>query len=72
MKPLYHFAKAKRIVSIDADFLQGEAGSLNYARAFSNGRRVTKKEDPMNRLYVAESALTLTVARPNSELPMRV
>ncbi|MGH7958238.1 MAG: TAT-variant-translocated molybdopterin oxidoreductase, partial [Opitutaceae bacterium] len=59
VKPLYNFAKAKRIVSIDSDFLQSEAGSLYYARAFSNGRRVTKKDDPMNRLYVAESALTL-------------
>jgi MoCo/4Fe-4S cofactor protein with predicted Tat translocation signal len=59
-KPLYNFAKAKRIVSIDCDFLQAEAGSLYYARGFSNGRRVTKKDDPMNRLYVAESGLTLT------------
>ncbi len=60
VKPLYHFAKAKRIVSIDADFLSAEAGSLFYARGFSNGRRVAKKGDPMNRLYVAESGLTLT------------
>ncbi len=60
VKPLYHFAKAKRIVSIDADFLQSEAGSLYYARGFANGRRVAKANDPMNRLYVAESALSLT------------
>ncbi len=60
VRPLYHFAKAKRIVSIDADFLQAEAGSLYYARGFSQGRRVTRKEDAMNRLYVAESGLTLT------------
>ena len=39
-------------------FPAAEAGSLYYARAFSNGRRVTKKDDPMNRLYVAESGLT--------------
>ncbi|MEI6463584.1 MAG: TAT-variant-translocated molybdopterin oxidoreductase [Verrucomicrobiota bacterium] len=60
LKPVYDFAKAKRIVSIDADFLQTEAGSLQYARGFSRGRRVTKKDDPMNRLYVAESRLSLT------------
>ena len=60
VKPLYNFAKARRIVSLDADFLQAEAGSLYYARGFSQGRRVTKKDDPMNRLYVAESGLTLT------------
>ncbi len=60
VRPIYNFKAAKRIVSIDADFLQAEAGSLLYARAFSEGRRVTKKSDPMNRLYVAESGLSLT------------
>ncbi len=60
LKPVYHFAKAKRIVSIDADFLQSEANSLGYARDFATGRRVKKPSDPMNRLYVAESTFTLT------------
>ena len=60
VKPVYHFAKAKRIVSLDCDFLHSEAGSLYYARGFAQGRRVAKKGDPMNRLYVAESGLTLT------------
>ena len=60
VKPIYQFGKAKRIVSIDADFLHAEAGSLYYAREFAKGRRVTTKDDAMNRLYVAESGLTLT------------
>ncbi|MEY4940027.1 MAG: Tetrathionate reductase subunit precursor, partial [Verrucomicrobiota bacterium] len=60
VKPVYHFEKAQRIVSLDADFLQAEAGALRNARAFSNGRRVAKKDDPMNRLYMAESGLTIT------------
>ena len=60
LKPVYDFSRAKRVVSIDADFLHQEAGSLAYARGFSNARRVAKKGDPMNRLYVAESTLTLT------------
>ncbi len=60
VKPLYQFAKAKRIVSIEADFFHAEAGSLYYSREFAKGRRVTKKEDPMNRLYVVESGLSLT------------
>ena len=59
-KPVYRFARAKRIVSIDADFLHAEAGSLTHARDFAAGRRVTNKDDSMNRLYVAESAFTLT------------
>lgn len=60
VKPLYRFAKAKRIVSIDADFLQSEGGSLSYARDFAKGRKVVKRDDPMNRLYTVESAFTLT------------
>ena len=60
VKPIYRFARAKRIVSIDADFLQSEAGSLAYARDFAKGRRVKSKDDSMNRLYVAESGLTIT------------
>lgn len=60
VKPLYHFAKAKRIVSIDCDFLHAEAGSVFYARGYASSRRVTSPTDPMSRLYVAESGLTLT------------
>ncbi len=62
VRPLYRFAKAKRIVSLDADFLHAESGSLLYARDFANGRRVAERKDAenMNRLYVAESTFTLT------------
>ncbi len=60
VKPVYRFAKAKRIVSLDADFFHAEAGSLYYARDFAKGRRVAKPDDEMNRLYVAESGFSLT------------
>ncbi len=60
VKPLYRFAAAKRILSLDADFFHAESGSLYYAREFAKGRRVTKPTDPMNRLYVAESGFSLT------------
>ena len=60
LRPLYRFAKAKRILSLDCDFLSAEAGSLYYTREFSRGRRVTGRDDAMNRLYAVESNLTLT------------
>ena len=62
VKPVYRFAKAARILSLDADFLHSESGSLYFAREFSKARRVNSKEDAerMNRLYVAESGFTLT------------
>ena len=60
VKPVYRFAAAQRIVSLDADFFHAEAGALYYARDFAKGRRVTKPTDPMNRLYVVESGFSLT------------
>jgi len=60
VRPIYRFAKASRILSLDADIFHAEAGSLYYAREFAKGRRVTSKDDSINRLYVAESAFTLT------------
>lgn len=60
VKPQHHFAKAKRVVSLDADFLNVSGTNLRAARDFAKARKVLKKDDPMNRLYVAESNFTLT------------
>ncbi|HEY3757904.1 MAG TPA: TAT-variant-translocated molybdopterin oxidoreductase [Opitutaceae bacterium] len=60
VRPIYRFAAAKRIVSIDADFLNPEGQNLYHSREFAKGRRVKSREDNMNRLYVAESGFTLT------------
>ena len=68
VKPLYRFAQARCILSLDADFLGAEAGSPLYSREFAQGRRVTQPADPMNRLYVAESAFSLTGAMADHRL----
>jgi MoCo/4Fe-4S cofactor protein with predicted Tat translocation signal len=68
LRPLYRFAGARRVVSLDADFMQSEAGSIGYARAFAAARKVLKKDDPMNRLYMAESGLSLTGAMADHRL----
>jgi MoCo/4Fe-4S cofactor protein with predicted Tat translocation signal len=60
VKPLYRFAKAKRIVSLDADFFSTEAGAIGYARDFAKGRKALNKEADLNRLYSVESTFTLT------------
>lgn len=60
VKPLYRFAQAKRILTLDADIFHAEAGHQYYSREFAKGRRVAKPTDPMNRLYAVESAFTLT------------
>ena len=61
-RPLYRLENAKRVLSVDADFLNDEPGSVGMARAFSKARKVKDQADAkkMSRLYVAESAFTLT------------
>ncbi|HRE82997.1 MAG TPA: TAT-variant-translocated molybdopterin oxidoreductase [Opitutaceae bacterium] len=68
VKPLYRFDRAKRVISIDSDFLHSEAHSLAYARDFAKGRKVTKPTDPMSRLYAVESIMTLTGAMADHRL----
>ncbi|HEY9153836.1 MAG TPA: TAT-variant-translocated molybdopterin oxidoreductase [Opitutaceae bacterium] len=60
VKPIYRFAKAKRVLAIDSDFLGTESGSLYFSREFAKARRIRSKDDEMNRLYAVESVLTLT------------
>jgi Fe-S-cluster-containing dehydrogenase component len=61
-RALYRLENAKRILSVDSDFLNAESGSVGLARAFSKGRRVKDQSDAkkMNRLYVVESAFSVT------------
>ena len=44
----------KMIVSLDADFLQTEHGSLRATRGFATARRIDRPSDSMSRLYVVE------------------
>jgi molybdopterin-containing oxidoreductase family iron-sulfur binding subunit len=70
-QPVYNFKKAQRILSLDADFLLEEPGSVRYSRDFMDGRRVTGGRKEMNRLYVVESAPTLTGANADHRLALR-
>ncbi len=55
--PVYHLDRARVIVSLDADFLLHDPDAIRLAGDYAAGRRDPKA---MNRLYVAESALTIT------------
>ncbi|HQU08865.1 MAG: hypothetical protein B7X06_01275, partial [Verrucomicrobia bacterium 21-51-4] len=62
LRPLYDFSKSKRILALDANFVQSEPGALGYSRAFSKARKVDSAQDAasMSRLYVVESDFTIT------------
>ena len=66
VRVVYDVAKAKRILSLDADVISGECHALANARGFAKGRKVEKGD--MNRLYVVESRLTLTGANADHRL----
>lgn len=74
LRPVVDFSKADFIVSIGDDFLFLHPNALRQARDFASGRRVV--DGKMNRLYVAESSLSLTgaaadhrIALPPREFP---
>jgi len=59
----YRFDQAKRILSLDCDFLSPAfPGFLRYSREFIAGRRVTEDNREMNRLYVVETTPSNTGA----------
>jgi MoCo/4Fe-4S cofactor protein with predicted Tat translocation signal len=65
VKPVFHFDKAKVILSLDCDFLGGEDDAHNHIRKFAVGR---KAGDGMSRLYAVESLFTLTGASADHRL----
>jgi Fe-S-cluster-containing dehydrogenase component len=62
LRTKYHLEKAKRILSLDSDFLHLGAGSIGNARGFANARRVHSSSEAknMNRLYQVESGFSVT------------
>ena len=65
VKPVFHFDKAKVILSLDCDFLGGEDDAHNHIRKFAAGR---KAGEDMSRLYAVESLFTLTGANADHRL----
>ncbi len=65
VKPVFHFDKAKVILSLDCDFLGGEDDAHNHIRKFAAGR---KAGDGMSRLYAIESLFTLTGANADHRM----
>jgi len=62
VRPYYQLANAKRILSLDADFIGGEEDTYLNIRGFAKGRKTKTAADDMNRLYVVEALFSLTGA----------
>ncbi|NUM80166.1 TAT-variant-translocated molybdopterin oxidoreductase [bacterium] len=60
LQPTYDYSQAQVILALDADILYSENDNVTAARGFADGRRMKSESDSMNRLYVVESAMTVT------------
>ena len=71
--PYYRLDRAKRIVSLDCDFIGAEEDNHRFIRDFAKGRKIENPESPkndelINRLYVVESLMSLTGANADHRL----
>ena len=69
-RALPDYAKARRVLSLDRDFLGAHDATIEDTRAYSSARRADTAEqaDKMTRLYVVESTFTLTGAAADHRL----
>ncbi len=67
-RPLIDYSAARVVVSLDCDFLHDEPGSVRAARLFAQARRLESSASEMNRLYVAESTLSITGSNADHRL----
>ena len=69
------FDRARRILSLDSDFLGSDGAVLENVRRFSEGRRLENDEAhdhaEMSRLYVIESTMTVTGSNADHRLRLR-
>ncbi|MEO5762019.1 MAG: TAT-variant-translocated molybdopterin oxidoreductase [Vicinamibacteria bacterium] len=72
LQPVYNFAAADVIISLDADFLGIGGDKVANARAFAARRSFdTVADKEMNRLYVAESSISITGGSADHRMAVR-
>ncbi len=71
MIPSYDLSKSKLIVSIGADFLGTWLSPIEFAKQYSQNRKIDEKNSNMSRHYQFESNLTLTGANADYRTMVR-
>ena len=60
LQPIYNYAKADVILSLDSDFTLTESEDIIANAGFAEGRTLDTEHDKMNRLYMVETAFSST------------
>jgi Fe-S-cluster-containing dehydrogenase component len=69
--PSYDFSKANIIVSFGADFLGTWISPIEYARGYSQNRKIGKNKKTMNKHYQFETNLSLTGSNADYRTPIK-
>ncbi len=70
VKPLIRFGKAKRILSLDSDFLGLDAVAGDHVKEFAKHRSHDAPGGEMNRLYILENRYTVTGGMADHRKPL--
>ncbi len=70
IQPVYHLGKAKRILSLDCDFLGLDPIAGDHIKEFAKHRSQNKSGAEMNRLYALENRFTLTGGMADHRKPL--
>lgn len=70
VRPHYQLAEAKRILTLDCDFIGNEQDAYSHIYGFAKNRKTKSNKDEMNRLYTVEALFTLTGANADHRLPV--
>ena len=62
------YARARRVLSIDCDFLGNEPGAVRNQRRWAEQRRLRSPQPDMGRLYVVEGTLSVTGINADNRL----
>ena len=60
VRPRYRFDQADVVVALDCDFLGSEADVSSHIQGFASRRKLSQPSDTPNRLYLAESLMSVT------------
>lgn len=67
----YDVAKAKVIACFDCDFLSNHPSATANAKGWAMGRKSVDDQKKMNRMYVVESAMSVTGSAADERLPVK-